>query len=290
MPNVSQPRITAEYNELFTHGLLRHHTTIEKEFHTGWWSKIIFTELTPCNEKISPKHRIPVTGIKGYGIVIFQFGHQMISIYEVAYIPMNPHNTFTSSHLQRMNFFLPGIHTLHSSVKIVNREGISTKYTPVVKNGLDYITIKLVIPKDISFSIFPSANHAKILTPFLMHQKCGHFYNGHIEELAWRYLIDGLPYKLPKMHLDCPICLQTKSNQHPRKTPLDYTLPSPGQQLHPDWYFIGETSVRGHTIILCIKCVNTHKVWVFPCTTKRTPLDFFQFFIKYLANQGIAIL
>ena len=64
------------------------------------------------------------------------------------------------------------------------------------KNGLDYITVSLVVPKnDKSNAIIPSASmaRAKPLSPHLIHQKCGHFHNGRVEELARRELIKGLP-------------------------------------------------------------------------------------------------
>ena len=131
---------------------------------------------------------------------------------------------------------------------------------------------------------------AKSISPHLIHQKCGHFHNDRVEELARRELIAGLPSKLPKMHDDCPICLATKAVHHPRNPPSDYTLLGPGQQIHADWCFLGEVSIRGHTSIICLKCANTRKVWCFPCTTKQMPLELLRFIIKYLENQGIHIL
>ena len=89
-----------------------------------------------------------VSGIKGYRTVIFRFGSQLLPVREVAFMPNNPQSTFTSSHLQRVNSFLPGIHSLHSSVKVIDRNGIFTKFIPTKRNGLDYITISLVVPKD----------------------------------------------------------------------------------------------------------------------------------------------
>lgn len=150
-------------------------------------------------------------------------------------MPSNPQSTFTSSHLQRMNSYLPGIHALHSCVKLIDRNGITTKFVPSKLNGLDYINLSLVVPKDDpSYAIIPSASmaRAKPLSPHLIHQKCGHFHNARVEELARRHLIDGLPSKLPKMRYYCPICLATKAVHHPRRPPVDYTLLSPGQQLH----------------------------------------------------------
>ena len=155
----------------------------------------------------------------------------MIPIREVAYIPDNPQSTFTSLHLQRMNSYKPGIHSLHSSVKVLNRNGISIKYVPKVRNGLDYIDITLVVPKEEIDSTFtPTAFKAQALSPHLIHQKCGHFFHSRIEELARRKLIAGFPSRIPKLGDNCPICLAAKATHHPRKPPVDYTLLGPGQQ------------------------------------------------------------
>ena len=84
--------------------------------------------------------------------------------------------------------------------------------------------------------------------------------------------------------------MATKSNHHPRRPPADNTLLKPGQQLHMDWCFVGDTSIRGHVAILCIKCANTRKCWCFPCPSKRTPLEIVQFFIHFLAKALIFVL
>lgn len=107
---------------------------------------------------------------------------------------------------------------MHSSVKMTNRDGQSIKFTPIKRNGLDYIKVLIVIPTAISSqTIRPTAYKANILSPQLIHQKCGHFFNERIEELVRRELVDGLPKILPKMSYKCPICLLTKFNHHPRR-------------------------------------------------------------------------
>ena len=178
-------------------------------------------------------------------------------------MPNNPQSTFASSHLQRLNSFLPGMHALHSCVKVIDRNGITTKFIPTKRYGLDYITVSLVVPKyDQSYAIIPSTSmaRAKSLSPHLIHQKCGHFHNGHVEELARRELIAGLPSKLPRMTENCPICLATKLVHHPRRPHTDYTLLAPCHQIHADWFFLGEVSIRGHTSIICLKCANSKKM------------------------------
>ena len=129
-----------------------------------------------------------------------------------------------------------------------------------------------------------------MLSPQLIHQKCGHFFNDRTRELAEKELIAGLPKKLPKLEHTCPICIKSKANHHPRRPPSDYTLLRPGEQLHMDWTFIGETSIRGHTSILAVKCAHTNKVWCFPCTTKRCPIEIIRFIIKFLCKDGVYIL
>ena len=106
----------------------------------------MFTELVPCDECLNPVNGIPISGIKGFGTVIFRIGQRLVPVREVAFMPDNPHCTFTSSYLQRLNGFLQGIHSMHSSVKLINCDGISTKFLPVVKNGLDYITVSVITP------------------------------------------------------------------------------------------------------------------------------------------------
>ena len=146
---------SSEQDIFFSHHLLKNHKSIDKEFHVDWGSSIMivnsinaFTELVKCDEQIHSIDGVPVSGIKGYRTVIFRFGSQLLPVREVAFMPNNPQSTFTSSHLQRVNSFLPGIHSLHSSVKVIDRNGIFTKLIPTKRNGLDYITISLVVPKD----------------------------------------------------------------------------------------------------------------------------------------------
>ena len=107
-----------------------------------------FTHWVKCEEQIHPIDCISIKGIKGYGTVIFRFGSQLLPVREVAFMPNNPQSTFTSSHLQRANSFLPGIHSLYSSAKVIDRNGISTKFIPTKRNDIDYITVSLVVPKD----------------------------------------------------------------------------------------------------------------------------------------------
>ena len=205
-------------------------------------------------------------------------------------MPRNPQCTFTTGHLQRLNGFLPGIHAMHSSVKLVNSDGISTKFVPTTKNGLDYISVEIITPDSDPEKILPTACLARSLSAQLIHQKCGHYFQNRIAELAKKKLIDGLPSKIPALQTPCPFCHATKSVHHPRRPPADYTLLKPGQQLHMDWCFVGEPSIRGHLAILCIKCANTRKAWCFHSPNKRSPLDIIKFFILFLAKEGIFIL
>ena len=180
---------SSEQDVLFSHELLQNHKAIEKEFHVDWGSNIMiinsidaFTELMKCDEQIHPIDGVPIIGIKGYGTVIFRLGNRLVPVCDVAFIPNNPQSTFTSSHLQRMNSSHPGIHALHSSIKIIDRNDITAKFTPTKRNGLDYINISLIVPKDNpSYAVVPSASmaRAKPLSPHLIHQKCR------------RYLVEG---------------------------------------------------------------------------------------------------
>ena len=173
----------AEQNELFTHGVLSNYNISHIQFHADWGANIIilnkkeyFTDFVDCDECLNPIDGVPISGIKGFGTVILNFGSRMIRVREVAYMPQNPQNTLTSSHLQRLNGFLPGIHAMHSSLELTNADGVTTKYTPIVKNGLDYVTIKIVTPIGTSKKIIPTACSAKSLSPQLIHKKCGHFF------------------------------------------------------------------------------------------------------------------
>lgn len=183
---------------------------------------------------------------------------------------------------------------MHSSIKIINPEGISTKFVPTKIKSLDYIAITIIVKKQETQSspesIKPTACSAKTLSAQLIHQKCGQFFHGRITELAKNKFIDGLPVNIPQLTETCPICIATKSNHHPRKQPRDYTLLKPGQQMHMDFYFVPVVSIRGNIAMLCIKCAHTKKAWCFPCPNKRTPLDIVSFFIRFLEKDGIYIL
>ena len=218
---------SAEQDELFVYDIFKDHSLLEQIFHADWGANIIivnkkeyFTEFIPCEDDLNPINGIPIAEIKGYGTVIFKFGNNLVPVREIAYMPDNPHCTMRSSHLQRLNGFLPGIHSMHSSVKLTNGDGQCIKFIPIKRNGLDYINIIMVIPSAFNNrKIRPTACKANVLSPQLIPQKCGHFFNERIEELARRELVDGLPKILPKMNDKCPICLLTKSNHHPRRPP-----------------------------------------------------------------------
>ena len=96
----------AETDELFAHGILHNHDAKSSSFHADWGANIIiindmtlFTEFFPCEECLSPIDDIPISGIKGFGTVIFQIGTKLVPVKEVAFMPGNPQCTFTTSHL-----------------------------------------------------------------------------------------------------------------------------------------------------------------------------------------------
>ena len=302
-PLTSTTSTSAEIDEIFTHNILTNHKQIKQSFQADWGANVIivndrelYTEFVPCQASLNPIDGVPINGIKGYGTVIFKIGERLVPVREVAYMPKNPQCTFTTSHIQRLNGFLPGIHSMHSSVKLVNPEGISTKYIPTKINALDYIDMTIIVTNKIennntsNTTIKPTANSAKILSAQLIHQKCGHFFHERVVDLAKKKLIKGLPARIPLLDKECPICIATKAIHHPRRPPADYTLLKAGQQLHMDFCFIATPSIRGHTAILCIKCANTRKAWCFPCPNKRSPLDIISFFIRFLEKDGFTIL
>ena len=242
-PLTSNTSTGGESDELFTHALLHNHKRVTTTFQADWGANVIivndkslFTDFLACEAALYPVDGVPINKIKGYGTIILSIGQRLIPVREVAYMPENPQCTFTTSHLQRMNGFLPGIHAMHSSVKIVNWDGHSTKFSPVKKNGLDYIDIEVVVHTTAApettgstAAVTPTANSAKTLSAELIHQKCGHFHHRRITELAKHRLIDGLPVNIPQLLHECPICLASKSIHHPRKPMKDYTLLRPGQ-------------------------------------------------------------
>ena len=141
------PSTNAEQDELFTYKILEDHKIVQQFFHADWGANIIivnkkdyFTEFTSCEESLNPINGVPISGIKGYGTIIFRIRHTLVPVKEIAFMPDNPHCTFTTSHLQRLNGFLPGIHSMHSSVKIVNRE---EKMVLITSTLLLYFPLKL---------------------------------------------------------------------------------------------------------------------------------------------------
>ena len=297
VPLTSKNSTNAKIDEIFTHGILTEHRKITQKFQADWGANVIivnnqdlFTDFISCQASLNPVDGIPINKIKGYGTVIFSFGNNIVPVREVAFMPGNPQCTLTTSHLQRMNGFLPGIHSMHSSVKVVSPAGIPTKFTPTKINGLDYIKVEVIVKRNDDTQITPTCNSAKIFTAELIHQKCGHLFHGRITELAKRKLVDGLTVSIPQLQHDCPICLATKSIRHPRQPMRDYTLLKPGQQMHMDFCFVPHTSIRGYTAILCIKCAHTRKAWCFSCPNKRAPIDIVTFFIRFLEKDGIYIL
>lgn len=138
--------------------------------------KNLFTEFTACDECLSPINGIPISGIKGFGTSVFLIGSRLYPVREVAFMSGNLQCTFSSSHVQRLNGFLSGIHSMHSSIKLTNSDGITTKFVPTIKNGLDYMTIVVVTPSYLDSKIISQACLAKSISPQLIHQKCGHFF------------------------------------------------------------------------------------------------------------------
>lgn len=142
MPLTSRTFTNEETDELFTPDILRNHKQAKTNFQADWGANIIivndktlFTDFISCEASLNPVDSIPIQKIKGYGTVIFSVGNRFVPVREIAYMPGNLQCTFTTSHLQRMNGFLPGIHAMYSSVKIVSPDRISTKFVPVKKNG-----------------------------------------------------------------------------------------------------------------------------------------------------------
>lgn len=145
-------------------------------------------------------------------------GNKIMPVREVAYIPGNP----------QCARLLPPT----SSVSMDT--GATTKYIPVIKNGLDYMSLTILTPKRDPNEIIPTACHVRTISPQLIHQKCGHYFQDRSIDLAKRKLIDGLPISIPSLDTPCPICMATESNHHLHRPLADYTLLKPGQQMHMD--------------------------------------------------------
>ena len=130
----------AENDEIFTHKILENHTKIRKTFQADWGANMMivndkdfYTEFVPSNASLNPIDGNPIHDIKGYVTIIFCICSRLVPVRECAYMPKNPQCTFSTSHLQQLNGYLPGIHAVHSSIKIVNSEGISTKFNKLLE-------------------------------------------------------------------------------------------------------------------------------------------------------------
>ena len=156
VPLTSKNYKNAETDEIFTHGILTEHRKITQKFQADWGANVIivnnkglFTDFISCQAVLNPVDGIPINKIKGYGTVIFSFGNTLVPVREVAFMPGNPQCTFTTSHLQRMNGFLPGIHAMHFSIKVVSPAGISI-YQDEESVLLSFFWIHRIIPELLS--------------------------------------------------------------------------------------------------------------------------------------------
>ena len=247
-------------------------------FHADWGANIIIVNSMQYFHAYKPtSDTLQHVGggslrIQGYGTIIIQLRHKCHVIRNVAFVPENPKNTFTASHLFRENRFKGGTHSIHTCVKLIDEEGYLSKLPiSTVHNNLDYVEITMLLPYKL-----PSANIAsknQLLTPQLIHQKCGHYHYERIQHLAKNKLIEGLPINLPKMSTPCPICLQVKSRKKPRGHNFNYNDFKPGELLSMDFAFMPQNSLRGFKSFLSVKDAATNYTWVFPTRHKRAPLE-----------------
>ena len=80
-------------------------------------------------------------------------------------------------------------------------------------------------------------------------------------------------------------CNKCFPRRRPR-CPTDTTLPTPFVRLHIDFTFSSVLSLRNNTAALTIVDAGTSYPWVFPTTSKLSPLDIIHLLIDILRNQG----
>jgi len=295
-----------EQPELFHNNILTTDKTsdtqeqwMSQEFHVDFGANIIIMNTNKffhtyqaqkeCIEHIAGDS---IPGIEGYGTIILQFNNKIHVIRNIAYMPRNTKCTLSAHHLYRTNRFKAGVHSMHSCVKIIDRDGTQTKLTiSSIINGLDYVHIHLLPPSaPTAPPIASSATNRKMhLTAELIHQKCAHYHYDRIQHLARNALVTGLPKNLPPMHKPCAICLAMKSKKLPRKKKVDWTQFEPGESMHMDFAFMPVTSIRGFTAFLSIKDAATNYTWIFLSRNKRPPLDILSFFISIMKKENRSI-
>jgi len=307
MVEASIPITHDEQPELFNHTILHaniqqpssHEQWTNQQFHVDFGANIIimntnkffhtFHEQKECIEHIAGDS---IPGIEGYGSIILQLNGKIHVVRNIAYMPGNTKCTLSAHHLYRTNRFKAGVHSMHSCVKIIDRDGTQTKL-PIhsIINGLDYINIQLLPPsKSTDPPIACSATARKMhLTAELIHQKCAHYHYDRVQHLARHSLITGLPKNLPPMNKPCHICLAMKSRKLPRKKKVDWTQFEPGESMHMDFAFMPVTSIRGFTAFLSIKDAATNYTWIFLSRNKRPPLDILSFFISIMKKENRTI-
>ena len=58
----------------------------------------------------------------------------------------------------------------------------------------------------------------------------------------------------------------------------------PGELIHTDFSFYAVTSIRGFTSVFTVVCAETRIIWVFPTSSKQSPVRIICFIIKTLNN------
>jgi len=313
MVEASIPITHDEQPELFHNNILNTSKTLDsqeqwvsQEFHVNFGANIIIMNTNKffhtyqvqkeCIEHIAGDS---ISGIEGYGTIILQLNNKIHVIRNIAYMPRNiaymPRNTkctLSAHHLYRTNRFKAGVHSMHSCVKIIDRDGTQTKLTiSSIINGLDYVDIQLLPPSvPTATPIACSTTNRKMhLTVELIHQKCAHYHYDRVQYPARNALITGLPKNLPPMNKPCAICLAMKSKKLPRRKKVDWTQFEPDESMHMNFAFMPVTSIRGFTALLSIKDAATNYTWIFLSRNKRPPLDILSFFISIMKKENKSI-
>ena len=232
---------------------------------------------------------------KGIGYVCIRLSNQ--KLYMLAncyYTPDVDVDTFSPGGLKIYSGFRRATHEPLDHCYFVDPHGNSFyQSVDTDENHLDFVRFQIVRishPSTTTTSTFtPIVNNIITNNPStsaaFIHQQYGHHCHQHLQKLADSGKIKGLPKRIPKLQVPCPLCRIAKGTTIPRVL-QDNTVPPIGTRLHLDFTFFNVTSIYGYTAGLLAIDATTRMTWGFPTRSKRPPVHILRFLIRVLRKQG----
>lgn len=122
-----------------------------------------------------------------------------------------------------------------------------------------------------------------------IHQKMQHASHARIQKMADLGIVKGLPKKIPKLSVPCPICMIAKATRLIRQPTVDMSNVPIGTRIQADFTFFNVESIRGFTSAFNVIESTVSYPFGFPSRSKRPPVSILKYIVSVLRSFGFSV-